>query len=197
MKSFADYKEIVVPKGSAEKLPVGGYALKVLNVRYENGQDGNSDCIIFMFDITEGEYKDFFKKQYESNTSEDRKWKGTVVLYVPKDDGSEADGWAKQKFKRYMEAFEDSNPGYTWNWDENTLKGKAIGGVFGEVLTTIEGKDVSYVKMKYATSVDAIRKGSFKIPEVQDKRSSGSVNSSSSAQPDFLVVPEDAEIPFG
>lgn len=198
MKSFSDYKDIVVAKGSSEKLPAGGYVLKIMNVRYENGQNGASDRIVLMFDVAEGEQKDFFKKQYEGNTNEDKKWKGTVNIYVPTDDGSESDKWTKQTFKRYMEAVEDSNPGYNWNWDENTLKGKLIGGVFGEIKTVIENREVTYTQMRYAASADSIRKGTFKIPELKVKGSAtNSATSAPTAQDSFMVVTEDAEIPFG
>lgn len=41
------------------KLPAGAYKLKVKQVKYEEGQNGKSDVIIFAFDICEGEFKDF------------------------------------------------------------------------------------------------------------------------------------------
>ena len=113
----------------------------------KEGQNGVSDRIQLMFDIEEGEQKDFFRKQYESQTSEDKKWKGTVAIYVPTDDGSEKDGWTKKSFKTIMENFEASNPGYTWNWDENSLKGKLIGGIFVDTYSVIDGKEVKFVSL--------------------------------------------------
>ena len=61
---------------------------------------------------------------FESNTSEDKKWKGKATIYCPKDDGSEKDEWTRKNFARWTNAFEDSNPGYKWDWDEKKLKGK-------------------------------------------------------------------------
>ena len=83
-KSYEEAQEYT----EGEKLPVGGYVLKIENLRYEEGANGNSDVIVFQFDIVEGTYAGFFRKNYEENTQEDRKWKGTYRLYVPKDDGS-------------------------------------------------------------------------------------------------------------
>lgn len=42
-----------------ERLPVGGYVLKILNVDYKEYDWG--DVIILSFDIAEGEHRDFFK----------------------------------------------------------------------------------------------------------------------------------------
>ena len=201
MKAFNDYGSITVAKAT-EKLPVGGYVLKIQNVRYENGQNGASDRLVLAFDVAEGEYKDFFKKQYDANTSEDKKWKGTTTLYVPTDDGSENDKWTKQKFKRYMTAIEDSNPGYNWNWDESTLKGKFIGGIFGEVMSTIDtddgAKDITYVQMRFPASVNDVRKNNFKLPEVYDRRKNKTSNipTATAGGSDPFIVVENGYIPF-
>ena len=194
MKKFNDY-ETTQSYSNSEKLPVGGYVLKVANVRYEEGQNGNSDRIQLMFDIAEGEQKDFFRKQYDAQTSEDKKWKGTMSIYVPKDDGSEQDTWTKRRFKTIMEAFEASNSGYAWNWDENSLKGKLIGGVFGEIKTVIDGKDITYVGMRYTITADDARKGNFKIPDIQYKNGA---TANSGKNDDFMSVPKgsEEEIPF-
>ena len=164
MKKFKDYNETQSYTESA-KLPIGGYIVKVQNVRFEEGTNGNSDRLILMVDVNEGEYKDFYKNQYESQTGEDKKWKGTFMIYCPKDDGTEQDQWTKRRFKTIMEHIEASNPGYSWNWDENTLKGKLFGAIVGEIKTVIEGRDISYNAIRFTTTVDNIKKSNFKTPE--------------------------------
>ena len=99
-----------------------------------------NDVIVFAFDIAEGEQKEFFKKNFEMQQQEDKKWKGTYRLYVPKDDGSEKDSWTTSRFKTVMNNFEESNNGYHWNWDENSLKGKKIGAVFNDKQYEYQGK---------------------------------------------------------
>ena len=92
MKAFNDYdkaKEAARQTGSGTKLPPGAYKAKIIGVKYEAGKNGTSDRILIQFDITEGEFKDFFRTQYDENTSEDKKWKGKAAIYVPVDDGSE------------------------------------------------------------------------------------------------------------
>lgn len=118
----------------AEKLPVGAYKLKILDVKYiDNSAKGYSNQIVLSFDIAEGEHKDFYKHRWEADKgNEDRKWKGTYRFYEPADDGSERDEWSQRRLKTIVAAFEDSNDGYHWNWDEQSLKGLFVGAIFNE-----------------------------------------------------------------
>ena len=131
MKSFNGYDDAkkAAQVSALAKLPVGAYVCKVKEVRYESLDWG--DKIVLAFDIHEGEYKDFFAKQFEANTSEDKKWKGKVNIFVPKDDGSEKDGYTKRSFAGWTDSFEKSNKGYSWDWDEKKWKNKLVGIVFG------------------------------------------------------------------
>lgn len=201
MKPINNFENIKPYENGATQLPIGGYVFKITGVRYEDGQNGMSDRIVIAFDVVEGEFKDFFKKRYESDQSEDKKWKGTTTLYVPKDDGSEQDEWTKRKFRTFTNALEDSNKNYKWDWDENKWKGLLIGGAFGEVYSVINGKQIKYTAFKSAYSVDSIRKGDFKIPKPQYKNGASAnavVDLEAAANEDFMQIPEGAEedVPF-
>lgn len=201
MKQFNGYTEA---KESAQytpgmKLPVGGYVCKIMAVRYTPGENGNSDMITLQFDIVEGEQKDFFKKQYEANTSEDKKWKGTARIYCPKDDGTEQDKWTKNSFARWTNSFEESNPGYIWDWDENKWKDKLVGITFGETGTVINGKEVTYIEARSAESVQNIREGKFYAQKFKAKNGwTGAKTSSAASNSDFVSVASNSpeEIPF-
>ena len=169
MKPINNYDKVQGYATGASQLPVGGYIFKITGVRYENGQNGTSDRIVIAFDVADGEYTGFFKKKFDSDMNEDKKWKGTTTLYVPKEDGSEQDTWTTRKMKTFTNALEDSNQNYHFDWDENKWKGLLIGGVFGEVHTVIDGKQIKYTTFKSAHSVDDIRKGNFKLPTPQYK----------------------------
>ena len=98
-----------------------------------------------------------------------------------------------------MENIETSNPGYSWNWDENSLKGKLIGGLFAETYTVIDGKEIKYVSLvpKNIRNVDCIRKGNYKLPDpIKKNGATGSVSTTNST--DFVNVADGAgeEIPF-
>lgn len=200
MKPISNYEHVRGYENSASQLPVGGYVLKITGVRYETGTNGNSDRIVVAFDVAEGEYAGFFKKRFDSDQNEDKKWKGTTNLYVPKEDGSEQDEWTMRKFKTFTNALEDSNSGYKWDWEESKWKGLLIGGVFGEVHTLIDGRQAQFTTFKSSCSVENIHKGEFKIPKVQYKNgaSANPVNlSPSAANEDFMQIPDGAEeIPF-
>lgn len=200
MKAFNDYASTQVYTNGGMQIPVGGYVAKVMNVKFTNGTNGNSDFITLQIDIVEGEQKDFFKKQYESNTSDDKKWKGTATIYCPKDDGTEQDGWTKRRFKTIMSQFEDSNTGFSWDWDETKLKGKLIGVIYGEINTVIDNKQVKYNGFRFFTDVQSIRNNGFVIPDPQFKngaKAGATVNASSESN-EFMKIPEGAEeeIPF-
>lgn len=198
MKQFNNYdnaRKNAEFTGSA-RLPEGAYVCKILAVKFENGEAGFSDRIALQFDIAEGDQKDFFRTQYENNPNEDKKWKGSVRIYCPKDDGTEKDQWTANAFAKWMAAFEKSNNGYRWEWDENTLKGLVVGIVFGSTGTRINGKDIVYTEPRFAVDVDAVRKGnapSAKFKAKGDYGKDAPVNSDG-----FMAIPETAsdEIPF-
>lgn len=201
MKPFNGYdqaKESAKYAGGA-KLPPGAYKAKILGVKYEQGQNGNSNRIIIQFDIADGDYKDFFRKQYDENTSEDKKWKGKAAIYEPSDDGSERDGWTKKSFARWTNALEDSNAGYTWDWDESKWKGLSIGLMFAETWTGIEGKPIKYTEVRYPLAINEV-KPDAKIPDPKVKESyKQALSKSATGIPDeFVNVPEGApnECPF-
>lgn len=152
-----------------QKLPAGAYVCKVLGVKYQEGTDGKSDSIAIQFDVEEGELKGFFKKQYEENTNEDKKYKGKTTIYCPRDDGSEKDGWTKKAFGGWINAFEDSNKGYKWDWDENKWKGLLVGIVFGETGASIEGKAVVYTEARFACNVQTVRDGKAPIAKFKER----------------------------
>lgn len=200
MKAFNNYddaKKAAQVSGTA-KLPAGAYVCKIMGVRYEEGTDGFSDKLILQFDITEGEYKDFFKKQYDANTSEDKKWKGTVRIYVPTDDGSEKDGWTKRSFAGWIDAVEKSNSGYSWAWDEQSLKNKTLGIVFGETGTVINDRNVVYTEARFGVDVEKVRNGSAPIAKFKAKAGYSPEKTTGTIDDGFMKIPEvtEEEIPF-
>lgn len=174
------------------KLPAGAYKLKVKQVKYEEGQSGKSDVIIFAFDICEGEFKDFYQQEFDANTNEDKKWKGTYRLYVPTEDGSDSDNWTMRRFKSVMTGFEEANNGFVWNWDEKKLKGLTIGGVFGEREWEWNGRTGMRTECSYFCGLDYLAKAKIPAPKYLNK-------TSASTSEGFNTIPDDDadELPFG
>lgn len=166
IKKFAGYDEITVFEGGAQLEP-GGYQLRIIGAKVE--QYENCEILKVAFDIVNHEtYAGFYKQRFESAKAQkpDAKWPGVFDVFIPKDDGTEADGYTKTAFKRFTTSVERSNEGYTWNWNEASLKGKLFGGVFGrEEFKTTEGTYKFTVKCRFPRSIDSIISGNFTIPE--------------------------------
>lgn len=195
ISDYGKYTEAAQNAGSG-RLPKGAYVCKILGVKYEQGKGGTNDFIKLQFDITEGEYAGFFKKQYETSTQENKKFKGQTTIWVPSDDGSDRDGYTKLNLAKWTNALEESNAGYKWDWDEKKWKDKAIGIVFGETGTRIEGKDIVYTDARYPVSVEKVRSG--KAGEAKFKAKNGYGESTDAGSMDFVNVPEgtNEELPF-
>lgn len=102
--------------------------VKIMDVKPVHNDWG--DILLLSFDVEEGDKKGFFRDDYRGQTYEDKKWRGTYRLRIPADDGSDKDAWAKNAFNNAMFAFEDSNKGFRFDWDENKLKGLLVGALF-------------------------------------------------------------------
>lgn len=182
----------------SERLPVGGYVLKIMEAKEVENDWGRT--LVISFDIAEGEHKDFFAKNYITQQGELKKWKGTYRrLNIPKDDGSEKDVWTKKRFNTFIVDVEEANPGYHWDWDERKLKGKIIGGIFNNKEYDFNGRHGFYTDCHSLVSVEKIRSGKFEIPAdtlLSNKNPSGPVG-----QPvgdGFLTIPDglEEELPF-
>lgn len=185
VKGYSDY----------ERLPKGGYVVKILGVSV--GQTGDfRKYLKLSCDIVEGEYANFYADQYKANTNEDKRWSCNLLQNLPVDDGSERDGWTKRSFRTMIDALEESNPGFHWDWNETKLKGLIVGGLFNE--REYEGQDGT---VKRATNlarfcaVDKIRSGNYTLPKDKLLDRHTAVQTPEG----FMSIPEgveDAGLPF-
>lgn len=107
-----------------KNLPIGAYECIIKDARINHNEKNEKDTLKISIDIASGEYKDYFLKSYENDTRIDKKWNNNAVKYL----AFEGDNVAY--FKGFITCVENSNVGYTWDWDETKLKGKKICGVF-------------------------------------------------------------------
>ena len=167
MKAFSNY-ESTQAITDAKKLPAGGYVCKIsaAQVASYSGRDGRTyDKLEIAFDISEGEYAGFYKADYDARTSENKKWRGMLRLSIPTDDGSDADLWAKRVFKTCIDAVEDSNSGYHWDWNEAGLKGKTVGCLFRNEEWEYDGNSGWKAMPFRFIPVNDVRDGKFKVPK--------------------------------
>lgn len=105
-------------------LPIGAYECVIKDARLNHNEETGKNTLKISIDIASGEYKDYFLKAYETDTRIDRKWNNNAIRYI----AYEGDNVAF--FKGFITTVENSNVGYKWNWEESTLKGKKVCGVF-------------------------------------------------------------------
>ncbi|MEG2575778.1 MAG: hypothetical protein RSA41_07080 [Christensenella sp.] len=192
MKKFESFDTAQAPQEAAERLPAGGYILKILDAEEATFSNGGQ-ALRISFDITEGEYKDFYKNNYATQKKEDKKWKGVYTAYIPKEDGTEQDAWTASAFKGMTEAVENSNKGFHWDWDEKKLKNKTVGGMFGNKEYSFNGHEGFYTDCRFFTDVEKIRSG--KLKPVKDKLLNKNGKKAEELT-DFEPMDEDAELPF-
>ena len=184
----------------SQKLPVDAYVCKIRKVAILN--NGHGDQLCLLLDIHEGEFAGFYDNDFKNNTNQNKNWKGVLRMWLPKDDGSEKDEWTKSSFKGMVTAFERSNPGYQWNWDESSLVGKLIGVLFRNEEWEWEGKSGWTVRPFKAISVDRVRDGDFTLPAdklLKNKSTSGGSSIDDLAKfsnVKFEEMDDDGDLPF-
>lgn len=178
------------------KLPLGAYVCKTRRAVIQSNEYGEQLCVLF--DIVEGEYSGFFDADFKANTNADKKWKGVLRQWLPKEDGSENDEWTKSALKGMVTAFEKSNPGYQWNWDEASLSGKMIGIIFRNEEWDYKGKIGWTVRPFRATSVDSVRSGDFTLPKDKPLKSIvyTATDFINSGVQSFAEIEDDGELQF-
>ena len=92
---------------------------------------------------------------------------------------------------------EQSNPGYKFNNDEKTLRGKLVGVVLRE--EEYMGNDGN-IKTKLVvdrfTSVDKIRSGDYEVRQKKTLSGGSCSGYSQGGTDDFAVIEDDGSLPF-
>ena len=150
MKPYYDAKAYEKANGEDVNLPsclpAGAYQGKILKAEEEfiptkNGQIHKLNIFV---DVAEGEYKDFYMNKFKAfasggNSKYPNKYKGVLRLEIP-ERGDEYEDSKLNRLKRNIHAIEDSNDGYTWDWDEQKLKGKKVGLIVREFDWLMDGR---------------------------------------------------------
>lgn len=172
-----------------EMLPAGGYVCQIISAKVESGEWG--DTLIIAHDVCEGDYAGIFKRDYDNNDREDKKWRGTFRQRLPRDDGSEQDAWKKRSLGNTIWAIEQSNPGFTWDWDEKKLKNKKIGLIYRNKQWEMNGNSGWTTEAGKAESVDNIREGKFRPLKDKPLPEGKAVSA-----PVFTEEEDDGDLPF-
>lgn len=154
MKKIENWNEIEA-KGMDDfkALPIGAYECKIINAVENHNEQSGKTTLKVMVDIASGEYKDYFKKRYDSNTAIDRKWDNNATKFLA------FEGENISFFKGFITIVENSNIGYKWNWEESTLRDKKLVGVFQyEQYEKQDGTKALKVRLTKFRSLDKLGK---------------------------------------
>lgn len=178
---------------SVNHLPAGGYVAKIVSAKVEDYQWGS--VVVVAFDIAEGDFKSFFKKQFDDNPNEDKKWRGVYRLTVPDENSKYFDG-NRRTFNNFIYVMEDSNPNYHYDCDEKKFKDKMIGVLFRNREWEMDGNTGWTTECGAVTDVASIREGKFK--PLKDKPLKGKSTATAplmNPSPADLID-DDEDIPF-
>jgi len=182
---------------SFQQLPKGAYVLVIKTAKEVKNKDKNGSHIALAFDIAEGEYKDFYNKQYQANTNEDKKWPNDAVfrLGVP-DNNSQPYVWTN--WNSFFADLEDSNNGFVFSGDIKTLKNKLIGGKFHIEQSEYKGNIYNHTRLRWTCVADAVRSGDAG-PMPKDKLIASSSRAAIPTDDNgFMQIPDgtEDEVPF-
>ena len=192
MKKLSNWNDVKAA-GERVKLPAGGYEAKIINAKVVNydGSNGSYERLEIAVDITAGEYKDYYKQDFDSNTRDDKKWRGVARFYVPTDDGSEKDEYTKSVLKSVTDALEDSNKDYHWDWDETKLKGLKVGILVRDKEYEIDGKHGFSPEIFRFTDINRIKEGKFTVPKQKLLKGSSGTSAAASSGDDSAASDDD------
>ena len=186
MKQFSKFETAQIKTGSVfDPLPKGAYVIKIVKAKEEPNKSGEGSHIKVAFDIAEGEYKDFYKKQFEAIADEDKHWPydGVHNLVAPDDNSPQ---WMIDAFGTFVAALEDSNEGYHWDWNEAKWKGLVVGALFRIEQNEKDGNVYDHTRPFWFRNAQLVRDGKYgKLPK--DKL----VTTAPAASDGFMNVPDD------
>lgn len=162
MQKPSNWDSVQANTGDYESLKLGGHEVVIKNAFEYTGMTGTTSLRVEVDIDGNDEQKGFYQKQFDSNPNSDKKWSPASTKYI----SLKQDDTCVAMFKGFTTCVEKSNPGYTWDWNEKSLIGKKLCGVYGlEEFQDQEGKTRVATKLVQFRSLDKLNE--IKIPKVK------------------------------
>lgn len=194
LKRPTDYETAqAATSGSTPTLPAGGHGcyIKKAEVVTMDYDGKRSTQLHVYFDIREnGPYDDYYLKKYNAGQRWGTpKWQGVFKQRVyGETNGTEDESVTNPYFKGLVTAIEESNPGFKWDWNEQSLRGKKIGFIFREEEFLTQEKEVkTTVRAAWCCGYDGA--GEIEAPAI--KKLDPSKLPANVAHPELTPAPEE------
>ena len=146
-------------------IQLGGHKGIIMGVEeYTSPVSGNTSLKVSVDTAKDDVQPNYFTEQYKNDTRDEKKWSNSAIKYVSL---KEDDNCIKM-LKAFITAVENSNPGFTYDWNKeiDQLKGKNVGLVFAlEEYQNQQGEVKTIAKLNQFRSLDKI--DNVKIPKVK------------------------------
>lgn len=195
--SFESKKDI-----SVANLPAGAYVGKVISAKIESQVIAGTpvDRLVLELDVAEGEYKGHYTKLFEaaSGGMYPARYKGVYRITIPRE-GDKYEAMNKRILQGVAWALEQSNKGYRWDWNEEKLKGLAVGFSVREADYLIEGdqgiRSGTTTEICRLESVAEVKAGKVKTPKRRELKEAQKQKLALAAADSFVEV-EQEDLPF-
>lgn len=193
-KGYKDVQEF----GEYEKLAPGGHVMKILKVEETTSRNGDDMIKIYLDTDKSDKQPGYFKKRFDNDTIENKKW-GCIVNQLVLDTKT---GLASRGLKTFHTCVEKSNSSsFKLVWGDkyaDNFKGKLVGGLFrNEEYQKQDGTTGWAVKLMAFHSVGAVLEG-LKVPDDKPLDQGNAMGNFGSviAPPPEAPAPTDEDYPF-
>ena len=166
INKIENWDKVEANYGESKRLTAGGYICVVYSAKQEKSKNTDKKMLVINFDIAEGDFKGFYMNRYKNAPRDEKnpvepKWQGKYYIVL------EGEGY-EGRLKAFTTSIEESNQGYTWDWNEENLKGKLFGGIFREEEYIYNGEVRTSAKLWQVRSVKTIKDGEFEVPRKKE-----------------------------
>lgn len=156
LKKPGNYENVEVNEFDFVPLELGGHK-GIIKKAYEYTSEfsGNTSLKVEVDTANDDKQPGYYQQQYDNDTRTDKKWSNGAIKYV----SLKEDENCVRMLKSFITAVENSNPGFTFDWNKEVdqLNGKKVGLVFGlEEYIDNEGKTKTATKLNQFRSVDKV-----------------------------------------
>ena len=178
--------------GEFEQLPPGAYKCVIKRAEEVTSKTGKQ-MLVLELDIAEGEYEGYFERTYNDRNKQfgTATWQGIYRQLT--------EGTSLPYFKGMINEIEQSNKPYKFDWDEKSLTGKRIGGVFRrEQFMGQDGTPKFAIRCQFLCDISRVSEKARPADKLLDNSvpPAPTYSTSYESAPKFEEIGNDDDLPF-